>query len=139
MVGDERTVNQQGFPCGHITKSTHYDLGEKYKTFGKGVHRRTISCTELTICTHSSQHHNSSSDSRQRERIEQHRESLYATTDLSDLIWDLAEVGYQETRSSEALKARYQQRVFPSRAVWLRSLQRLLRVTARATCDRCNG
>ena len=24
-------------------------------------------------------------------------------TDLSDLIWDLAEVGYQETRSSEAL------------------------------------
>ena len=26
-------------------------------------------------------------------------------TDLSDLIWDLAEVGYQETRSSEALKS----------------------------------
>ena len=25
-------------------------------------------------------------------------------TDLSDLIWDLAEVGYQETRSSDALK-----------------------------------
>ena len=26
-------------------------------------------------------------------------------TELSDLIWDLAEVGYQETRSSEALKS----------------------------------
>ena len=26
-------------------------------------------------------------------------------TDLSDCIWDLAEVGYQETRSSEALKS----------------------------------
>jgi aminobenzoyl-glutamate utilization protein B len=26
-------------------------------------------------------------------------------TDLSDLIWDLAEVGYQETRSSAALKS----------------------------------
>jgi len=31
-------------------------------------------------------------------------------TDLSDLIWDLAEVGYQETRSSEALKSACQRK-----------------------------